>query len=756
LAYGFTDRDIELIQQKRRVVYVTIELLNREFKAIDRLEGELLSDNYSISADSDIRRTYNLALLVKDSSFLVDSGSKIWVDKYIRVSIGLHDLQSDEIVWYLRGIYVFDTAGYAYDPATKNLTLSCLDRVAELNGTVNGQLSGLSTQIQTEIVNRRIQTWGGAKEHLTWGEALKYTWGDITDYIKNTIRSAMLKAVTQLGEVNRIRIEPITGEILTEDGFVISENIPYDLEFATGATIWDIVKELRDLYPGWECFFDGKYFVCQPTPTVDSDPIIFDAQTLSTLVSGEDTSVELSKVRNVVEIWGQCLEADYYTENPDMTHWRTWGSALNLTWGDGLALQWGNPLGKKMNVSYEDNVYHLRYEGLQDVLKGAMFAFKATHTTTESGTKIQIYRDEDGELIPVFEFPLDIITGEYVNNPNDLIHEGRIREGKSYVVKYLSNRNGEAFYFMGEFQIAAIAKLVSKDPDVLPSKDPEMTLRQYDFHVWEDASGNLRANEPTTNISYIIDPDSPFCLDYIGERRLLLSGGEYDNIYSEILAMKRAQYENWLHTDLLDNIILDMIDIPFMDVHQKIEHESQLTGETSIYLTKSISGSSIEGKMSLSCIKFKPLYPWVSDLPESDCWLPLLPILPVEEGEKESDWEPVEYECGGRIQKFEYQGSSAMSFVEVEGFDIRSIQEYWDDIVYNSQYSTIASGTTLSLSISALSGKGVVAVVSTRSATTFTPDWTIVSSIGPFSTSNQFLYVLQKTAQSNIETITVT
>lgn len=48
-------------------------------------------------------------------------------------------------------------------------------------------------------------------------------------------------------------------------------------ESPAGASMYDIVVKLRNLYPGWETFFslDGV-FVCRPVPTLESGPILYD------------------------------------------------------------------------------------------------------------------------------------------------------------------------------------------------------------------------------------------------------------------------------------------------------------------------------------------------------------------------------------------------------------------------------------------------------------------------------------------------
>lgn len=495
MSYIPQQRDLEILYQPKRNMYTRIDLLNRSFKTVGRIEGELTSDSYSINADSDIRKTYSLSLIVKDSSFEIGNDKKIWLDKYIKLYIGLYHLRSREIVWYPMGIFIFDKAGYCYSSLTKELSLSCIDRMAELTGSRNGIISGAS---------------------LTIDEG-------------TPIRDAIKKAVTQLGGIQKYYIEDI------------GKNVPYDLEFGIGITVYDVIKELRDLYIGWETFFDNEFFVYQPYPTCASDPIVLDADIVSSLLISENTSVDFTKVRNVVEVWGKCLDSDRITED----------------------------------VSMSGGVYKATYPKLSELKDGETFGFKACADNL-AGACFQI---NDYKSYPI------LIEG------NKDIEADRIKNGCSYVLKFVSEGMYSYFYFYGQYQIGAVAKLVSSPPT-----DEQ---KAHDLII-----------EPSPNIVYIVNSDSPYCSDVVGEIRQVLSEGEYSNIYSEDLAMQRGEYEVWKATDLLDTLTLEMADIPWLEVNQKIEYRSNITGLTQQYIIKTKKGSSTEGIMTLECVKFQPLYYW--------------------------------------------------------------------------------------------------------------------------------------------------
>ena len=420
MAYNPQQSDLEILRQSDRKVYSKIELLNKNFKLLGKLEGELIDDSYSIDSDSDIRTTYNLSLVVRDSSLLIGNDKKIWFDKYIRLYIGLYHIRSKEIVWYPMGVFLFNDAGYSFNAETQALSLSCVDRMTELTGERNGFVAGLSLKIEAG----------------------------------SSIRNAMKDIITQLGGINKYRIEDV------------GKTVPYDLEFGTGVSVYEIVKELRDLYPGWETYFDDEYFICQPYPTCLSDPIVLDADTIAPLVISESTEIDFKNICNVAEVWGQCLETDYYSNT----------------------------------VTYANNTYSATYGNVASLVDGTMFGFSAPNDNLLASS----FKVDDFTAYPII-----------VEN-NESIQAGRINKDSMYVVKYVVSGSSSYFYFCGEYQICSVVKLVSTEPS-------------------EDKKAADLLNEPTRNITYVIEPDSPFCSDLegMGEIRQVLSDGEYSNIYSE-------------------------------------------------------------------------------------------------------------------------------------------------------------------------------------------------------------------------------
>ena len=146
------------------------------------------------------------------------------------------------------------------------------------------------------------------------------------------------------------------------------------------------------------------------------------------------------------------------------------------------------------------------------------YADTSTNTGTQYNITLTDYVLSSGDMIG---FKINIATDSstlkinaevpypIVNSDGTSI---KLEANKSYVVKF-SSSDGK-FYYQGQFQIHYIVKEFSTEPS--------LEFKAQDI-----------INEGTANIKYVINPDSPYCVDKIGEIRQVLSGAEYENIYTE-------------------------------------------------------------------------------------------------------------------------------------------------------------------------------------------------------------------------------
>lgn len=502
--YTPTQEDLNLLRQSMQEKYVRIELLDDRFKIMEYLEGELISDSYTVDAEAPIRRTYNLSFVVKDSSFLVGEDAKIWFNRYIKIYSGIYSLKSRDIVWYTKGIYIYNEYSYHFDAVTNTLDITCVDLMAMLDGTRNGQLGTLKTVVPM--------------------------FADAEETKPNTIREAIRETLVDLGGINRYN--------LAQE----NEDIKLEQEFAVGASVYEIIAALRDLRVGWETFFDlNGVFVLQKYPTCTEDPIILDSATISPLVISENTSNSFGSVYNCTELWGKCLDADHYADT---------------TTGSGS--------------SYAATISDITLTDQGKIRNGTRISINCNVACTDSPTI---------KINSLAAYPI-------IGANNKPLKAGDLEANTAYTFRYYK----EAFEYQGQYQVHAVAMEVEAEPSA-------------------DVKASYEEQFGTKNISYMVNPESPFCVEKIGMKLQGLSGGEFDAIYSDPVGAENARYQNWQKTRLQDRISLEMLDIPWLDVNVKFEYTSYITGQTAQYIVKSISGSATGGTMTVEAIKFYPLYP---------------------------------------------------------------------------------------------------------------------------------------------------
>lgn len=89
MTYLPTQEDLALLTNRSKDILCRIELLDKDYSIIDCIDGLALSGSGSIDADSDTRRTFNLTLHPKSNSIVSDYEVEDWVNKMVRIHIGL-------------------------------------------------------------------------------------------------------------------------------------------------------------------------------------------------------------------------------------------------------------------------------------------------------------------------------------------------------------------------------------------------------------------------------------------------------------------------------------------------------------------------------------------------------------------------------------------------------------------------------------------------------------------------------------------
>lgn len=274
-----TQSQYNAAKQTIRNKHIKINILNFDYMPLDTIEGNVTSGSIMIDANNDIRRTCNISLVVTDSSFEVQGGGKIFLDKLIQIYVGIDDLASGEIAWTNMGIYLINKPTYNYDAANHTLSFEGLDLMAKLTGLRNGYIGGLAGEDKT-----LIQTGQNIRE--------------------------VIIGILKENNFNKY----VVSECTLANGKI--QDVPYDMEFSQGTTWYDVLSKLRNILPQYQIYFDvDGVFHYEQIPSSESDPIMIDDDIWVENVLNEEVEVNFEDVKNAVEVYGVIHDTQYFSDS---------------------------------------------------------------------------------------------------------------------------------------------------------------------------------------------------------------------------------------------------------------------------------------------------------------------------------------------------------------------------------------------------------------------------------------------------------
>lgn len=259
-----TNEDYQLIQMRTRNSKIKVELLNFNFQTINYLEGNAIGGSITVDANSDIRRSCSVDLVVNRQSLSIAEDSEIWLERYVKIYQGIDNPRTKKTVWWNMGIFLINNPSRTYDISTNTLSFEGLDLMSKLTGARNGQLPAMATLVPAG--------------------------SNVADVVRDTI--------TQLGGFSKYIIQDV--------GYTV----PYDIKMDTGATIYELLVKIRDLYSDWEMFFDvdGVFHFQQITDGIN-EPVVVDFNQLNQqLVTSETVNIDFENVKNNIIVYGRLLD----------------------------------------------------------------------------------------------------------------------------------------------------------------------------------------------------------------------------------------------------------------------------------------------------------------------------------------------------------------------------------------------------------------------------------------------------------------
>lgn len=266
-----TQAQYNTAKQSQRNISIRINLLNFSKQIIDSIEGQVISGSITSDANSNMRNTCDIQMVVTDSSFNVEAEGKIWMDRYIQIYIGVEDLKTHQIIWTNKGIYLLNQPTYGYSAESKELSFQGVDMMALLTDMRGGMLA----------------------------EAYLIPAGS---NVRNVI-------ITILG-VNGIN-EYVVDDCKNSDGSI--QPVPYDMNFDAGSTWWDVLEALQSILPNYQMYFDvDGVFHYETTPYRADEPVRMDDDIWRQNVISENVSYDFETIKNSVKVLGRTHSVNYY------------------------------------------------------------------------------------------------------------------------------------------------------------------------------------------------------------------------------------------------------------------------------------------------------------------------------------------------------------------------------------------------------------------------------------------------------------
>ena len=539
--YVASQEELRMLKNHNKHLYCRLELLDKDLNVIDNLEGLTIDGNLSIDADSDIRRTFTSTIYLKKNQAISSYSVDEQIDKLVRVYIGMRPAGGNTH-WYAKGIYAFNQNGFSYDATTHSVSISCVDLVAMLDGSLSGTLTGYKTLIPT-----------GEKISKAIIETFKLS--GMNDYIVN----------------------------------YWNRTVPYDLEFSSETSIWDILKELRDLYYPFEMFFNDTTFVCQEIPSGFNDPVVLNNEVFQDLVISENGDIDYTEVKNCVEVFGASVEYDTYVDDEHMTivqpsdddtdSKNTTTITLKTTslgTSNDSMIAFTTPilgLSKHVNITIVNSV---------------------TETDNDNNTSTKEYTHG----------PYKLYATDVDEKGTDVEMDGiTIAADMMIVVQY--SPTYKKFYYRGEQQAHAMTFLVSKIP----------TEKEIEQAKEDEACNNIKyicLTDDNVNLNTQANPR--FTIEKIGRRNKVCSGSEFEMYTTDESTMQCAEYMLQKYGRLTDSVTVDCLLVPWLDVNQKISYIPRYidtNGEPLDFIIKKISITLGEGTMTLTLSRYYPYYPYI-------------------------------------------------------------------------------------------------------------------------------------------------
>lgn len=561
-----TERQYTLTKQPYRELYYKINLLDYNFQIVDDISGQVISDSWTISATSDIRRTGTLTISSNDlDAYKIQAGSKIFLDKYVQVYIGIKDNQTDEVIYNNMGIYLINNPNHTFDSTTNQITLQLVDLMAKLTGLRNGSLEGYAYQ-------------------LLEGQS---------------VRDIIIAILDKVGFHNYII------NIDSDD----YQTVQFDMSVDGTSTLYEVLATLNNnQYINYQMYFDvDGCFHFEKIPSGNNDMIMVDDDIWREVYLSHDISTDYENLKNHIIVLGKTHTASKYSNDCALdtsTNTFTMSSASVKRETNRIKIAFTTPTD--MLPTHEGEQYYLNLNNY------GRYPLK-----TASGNIDFILQPNTYYVVKLQNIARWSVNMSGVQNTIDYSLSNKIDyDGDdsdligcyiSHTAKSLSEAIEEDVRIVAyDSQNLTLSTNATLNPDADWTNRLCYIYKNDTSKIYWEFMGEY---QPRAEIQEN-NPDSPFYVNgSVGDIKIVLSGGDYDNISTSELAMERAKWELYTRCRLLDSLTLTCIPIYWLDVNYLISITLPTETEPKLFIIKEISISSgVNGVQTINLMSFYDYY----------------------------------------------------------------------------------------------------------------------------------------------------
>lgn len=270
----YTLDEYNIVFQKQREIFAKVELLNFKSQVVGELVGNVVGDpSFSIDATSNLRRSCNISIYPTNYTFDIASETynptttKIWLDKYIKISYGIKDIRSENIVYTNMGVYLINNPSQVYSSTENTINLQLIDLMANLTGLRKGNIEGLSCVIP----------------------------------INSNIREQIIGLLSYVGFTNYII--DLTDEVT-----------PWEMSVSAGGSIYDMLSKILECMPNYQMFFDvNGVFHFEKIPNGVNEQIYLNDEMWKEVLTSYNKDTNMENVKNSIEVFGGTHDIQYYS-----------------------------------------------------------------------------------------------------------------------------------------------------------------------------------------------------------------------------------------------------------------------------------------------------------------------------------------------------------------------------------------------------------------------------------------------------------